>query len=158
MRHLLLGAAALVLGACVSAGAGPKTIAEMHQASEWQYGEGEALAAGMAKDVRRLAKENGRAATLAQLAEAGYDCQYGEAHEDYPEPMAVCTRSFATRACQFDWEVSIESDPAKPDGVTAADAAFTRDCVGTQDDWPVPVNSAIDDQLAPMEPPPASAQ
>lgn len=158
MRLLVICAAALVLGACASAAGRPKTIAEMHQASEWQHEAGEALAASMAKDVSRLARANGRAATLAQLGEAGYECQYGEAHEDYPEPMAVCTRSFATRACQFDWEVSITSDPAKPDSVTEADTGFTRDCVGTEDDWPVPVNSAIDDQLAPVEPPPGTAE
>jgi hypothetical protein len=33
------------------------------------------------------------------------------------------------------------------------DGSFKRDCVGTADDWPEPIQSAIDDQLAPMTPP-----
>ena len=71
--------------------------------------------AAMETGFSRIAHREGRAATLAQLAWAGDECTYGEAHEDYPEPMAVCTRSFASRACQFDWDVSLTSDPKTPD-------------------------------------------
>jgi hypothetical protein len=137
------------LGACAHGAAGPKTVTELHQQHTWQHEPGAELLADMEKQVGRIARREGRAATLAQLAEAGYECTYGEAHPDYPEPMAVCTRSFATRACQFDWELSLTSDPKTPDSVDETDAGFKRDCVGTGDDWPEPVNSAIDDQLAP---------
>jgi hypothetical protein len=63
--------------------------------------------------------------------------------------MAVCSRSFATRACQFDWEVALTSDPGRPGKVETTETGFRRDCVNAADDWPVPVDSAIGDQLAP---------
>jgi hypothetical protein len=75
---------------------------------------------------------------------------YGEAHQDYPDPMAVCSRSFATRACQMDWEISSTAENGMVDDV---DGSFRRDCVGTADDWPEPVVSEIDAQLAPVTPP-----
>ncbi len=140
---------ALGLGACAHGMAGPKTVAELHEQHVWQHEPGADLMAAMETGFSRIAHREGRTATLAQLAEAGYECTYGEAHEDYPEPMAVCTRSFASRACQFDWEVWLTSDPKKPDSVDAAGAGFRRDCVGLADDFPEPVKSAIDDQLAP---------
>lgn len=90
--------------------------------------------------------------TPAQLGVAGYECQFGEAHTDYPEPMAVCARRIATRACQMDWEMSFTSDPKWPDSVDSTVVDFRRDCVGTAADFPEPVESAIDDQ---PDPPPA---
>jgi hypothetical protein len=62
----------------------------------------------------------------------------------------VCSRSFATRRCQMDWEISSTADKGM---VTWVDGAFRRDCVGLADDWPDQVKSAIDDQLAPAAPP-----
>jgi len=149
MKAILVVALAAGLGACAHGADGPKTVSELHQQHTWQHEPGAELLADMEKAVSRIARREGRAATLAQLAEAGYECTYGEAHADYPEPMAVCTRSFATRACQFDWEVSLTSDPKTTDSVDEMGAGFERDCVGTADDWPEAVNSAIDDQLAP---------
>ncbi|MFN7163946.1 MAG: hypothetical protein ACK4P2_03925 [Hyphomonas sp.] len=137
------------IGACAHDPHKPQTVTELHQWHDWQHERGEDLYAALANDVSRIARREGRAGAIAQLGEAGYDCQYGEAHADYPEPMAVCTRSFATRACQFDWDVSLTSVPARPDGVETTDVDFRRDCVGTGGDWPEPVVSAIDDQLAP---------
>ena len=148
---------ALVLGACAHGMAGPKTVTELHEQHVWQHEPGADLRAAMETGFSRIAHREGRIATLAQLAEAGYECTYGEAHEDYPEPMAVCTRSFASRACQFDWEVWLTSDPKKPDSVDAAGAGFRRDCVGLADDFPEPIKSAIDDQLAPPPPLPGTA-
>jgi hypothetical protein len=104
---------------------------------------------GTADDVVGLAKGASRAAAIAQLSEAGYACLYGEAHQDYPEPAAVCARSFATRACQMDWEVVITSDPVLPDSIDSSGGEFRRDCVGIDRDWPEPIKSAIDNQLAP---------
>jgi hypothetical protein len=149
MKRVLIALMAASLGACAHGSQKPQTLVELHQTHDWQYEQGEKLYAAMANDFSRIARKNGRAATLAQLAEAGYACQFGEAHEDYPEPMAVCTRSFATRACQMDWELSLTSDPARADSVATTDVDFRRDCVSTGRDWPEPVNSAIDDQLAP---------
>ncbi|WP_291204351.1 hypothetical protein [Hyphomonas sp.] len=150
MKAIWVVVLAAGLGACAHEASGPKTVTELHQQHTWQHEPGAELQASMAKEFSRIAHRAGRAATIAQLAEAGYECTFGEAHEDYPEPAAVCTRSFASRACQFDWEVSLTSDPKTPDSVDETDTGFKRDCVGTGDDWPEPVKSAIDDQLAPM--------
>ncbi|MFN7178263.1 hypothetical protein [Hyphomonas sp.] len=137
--------------------AAPATLDEFHASMDWQAGPGETLEADCANAVHTLLRPGGRAAALSALQAAGYECIYGEAHEDYPEPAAQCTRSFATRACQFDWEVFVTSDPARPDSVETTDSSFRRDCVGTADDWPDAMESAIDDQLAPppaLEPEP----
>jgi hypothetical protein len=64
--------------------------------------------------------------------------------------MAVCTRSFATRACQMTWEIASTADKGR---VKDVDGTFTRDCIGVANDWPEPVKSEIDDQLAPATPP-----
>lgn len=149
MKAIWVVVLAAGLGACAHGTPEPTTVAELHQQHTWQHEPGAELLAAMEKQVDRIARREGRAATLAQLDEAGYECTYGEAHADYPEPMAVCTRSFASRACQFDWEVSLTSDPKVPGSVDETGAGFKRDCVGTGDDWPEPVKSAIDDQLAP---------
>jgi hypothetical protein len=137
------------IGACAHHAAGPATLAELHAAHDWQHEDGAALDKAMSRQADRLAKGASRAAAIAQLGEAGYTCLYGEAHEDYPEPAAVCARSFATRACQMDWEVVITSDPARPDSIDSSGGEFRRDCVGLDRDWPEPIKSAIDDQLAP---------
>jgi len=158
MKALLLAVLAVGLGACAHGSGKPQTLLEMHQWHDWQHERGDALYAALANDVSRIARTHGRAAALGQLGEAGYECQFGEAHEDYPEPAAVCTRSFATRACQFDWEVTLTSDPARLDSIETTDVDFRRDCVGTGGDWPEPVESAIDDQLAPGIAPPVEPQ
>lgn len=152
MKVGITGLAILVVSACAHVGPAPQTVTGIHQANDWQHGEGSRLKAALTRDFSRIAHEAGRAATLAQIQAAGYECIYGEGHEDYPEPAAVCTYSFATRACQMDWELSLTSDPARPDSVDWTDAAFRRDCVGTADDWPEPVASEIDLQLAPLAP------
>jgi hypothetical protein len=137
------------LGGCVIETPSSPTVLGVHQSHDWQHEPGAELQGAMTDAVVLISGKHGRAETLVQLREAGYACQYGEAHADYPEPMAVCTRSFATRACQFDWQVALTSDPARPDGVETIEAEFKRDCVATADDWPEAVASPIDDQLAP---------
>lgn len=151
MRWCFAGVMIVALGACAHRPPAPQTIAEMHQAHEWQYETGEALYMALDHDSARIAEASGRAGTLSQLQAEGYECLYGEAHPDYPEPAAVCARSFATRACQMNWEVTLTSDPARPDSVEATEVAFRRDCVGETSDWPEPVISVIDSQLAPAE-------
>lgn len=151
MKKVMAGLAALAVAACAHGGGKAMTISDLHQMHDWQNESGAQLSAALDRDVSRIARKAGRAGTLAQLQAEGYECLYGEAHEDYPEPAAVCTRSFATRACQFDWEVTLTSDPARPDSVATTDADFRRDCVGTGDDWPEPVVSEIDNQLAPAD-------
>lgn len=156
MRVGVTGLAVLIVAACAYGGPAPQTVGEIHQANDWQYGEGEQLQAVLAREFARIASKADRTATLGQLQAAGYECSYGEGHEDYPEPAAVCAYSSATRACQMDWELSLTSDPARPDSVDWTEAVFRRDCVGTADDWPGPVSSEIDLQLAPMVPPDAN--
>jgi hypothetical protein len=149
MKTLLITAALIVgLGACAHAPPPGASLAALHESTDWASVDGAKLSATLESTLASAAT-GGRAALLADLAAAGYECQYGEASADYPEPAAVCKRSFATRACQFDWEVGLTSLPSKPGKVETSDATFTRDCVGLGQDWPVPVKSAIDDQLAP---------
>lgn len=128
MRVPLVVLAVLALEACAHDPHKPQTVAEVHQWYDWRHERGEKLYVALANDFSRIARRDGRAAAIAQLGEAGYECQYGEAHEDYPEPAVQCTRSFATRACQFDWEVFVTSDPAIPDSVETADTGFRRLC------------------------------
>ncbi|MFN3912939.1 hypothetical protein [Hyphomonas sp.] len=153
MRMVLIMVVVAGLGACAHGRPAPQTLAGMHESADWANEDGDVLQTALQRTVAHLARDGGRAAALLQVNAAGYECTYGEAHEDYPEPAAVCTRSFASRACQFDWEVTITSDPARPDSIDSADAGFRRDCVGTARDWPEPVISAIDDGLARAEPP-----
>jgi hypothetical protein len=103
----------------------------------------------LAASARSILKPMSRPDAIKALNDAGYECTYGEASDAYPDPMAVCTRNFATRACQMTWEISSTADRGR---VRDVDASFTRDCVGVADDWPAPVESAIDDQLAPGTP------
>lgn len=153
MRMVLIMLMVTGLGACAHDRPAPQTLAAMHQSADWANEDGDVLQKALQRTVARIARDGGRAAALKQVNAASYECTYGEAHEAYPEPAAVCTRSFASRACQFDWEVTITSDPARPDSIDFADAGFRRDCVGTARDWPEPIISAIDDGLARAEPP-----
>lgn len=149
MRMILAGLAALAATACVHDTGKAQTIGEMHQIHDWQHDRGARLHAALVNDVSQIARKAGRAGTLSQLQAESYECLYGEAHEDYPEPAAVCSRSFATRACQMDWEVTLTSDPERADSVDSTDVGFRRDCVGTSTDWPEAFASQIDTQLAP---------
>lgn len=128
----------------------PADLKALEAAHDWQNEPGASLNAAWAAGVIQLLSPMSRNDAIGAITGAGFECTYGEAHEDYPEPMAVCTRSFATRACQMDWEIWSTADKGR---VTEAGGDFKRDCVGTDRDWPDPVKSAIDDQLAPMMPP-----
>ena len=144
-----IGAAAPPLPAPAPA---PETLAALAQAHNWEHEDGKALNDALAAGASRILKPVSRADAIKALNEAGYECIYGEASETYLEPMAVCTRSFATRACQMTWEIASTADKGR---VQDVDATFTRDCVGVTDDWPEPKKSAIDDQLAPAPKPKA---
>lgn len=128
----------------------PTDLKALEAAHDWQHEPGEALNAAWNDGVKALLGKLSRQDAIAAIEGAGFACIYGEAHQDYPDPMAVCSRSFATRACQMDWEISSTADKGM---VQEVDGAFRRDCVGTDDDWPDKVKSAIDDQLAPATPP-----
>jgi hypothetical protein len=149
MRFLAL-AAVLALAACNNEPQ-PKTLKELADAHDWQHAKGAELQKMFDAGAKSVLGKMTRPDAITALNEAGYECIYGEAHEDYPDPMAVCTRSFATRACQMDWEIASTADKGK---VQDVDGTFTRDCVGVADDWPEPKKSAIDDQLAPPNLPP----
>ena len=147
-RRLAGGAAlCLSLAACApQEGARPASLAELMQAHNWNMEEGARLDAAFDRGVRSILGRLDRPGAIEAITQAGFECTYGEAHERYPDPMAVCARSFATRACQLDWEIW---STAREGRVDEAGGAFRRDCVGTDRDWPDAVRSAIDDQLAP---------
>ena len=127
----------------------PTDLKGLEAAHDWQHEPGETLNAAWNAGVKGLLSKLSRPAIIEAIKRAGFECIYGEAHEDYPDPAAVCTRSFATRACQMDWEITSTADKGMVDEV---DGGFRRDCVGLEDDWPDKVSSAIDDQLAPARP------
>jgi len=143
---------ALVLAACAVAPA-PATLGEAASARDWQYGQAADHDRAFSKDVNRILGRMTRSEAIGALQDAGYECIYGEAHEDYPEPAAQCTRGYATRACQMDWEVFLTSVPERPGRIDSLEASFARDCVGTDRDYPEPKISAIDGQLAPVPAP-----
>lgn len=149
MRFMVLAVAGLAVAACMHEGPRAQSLDELHTGHGWHSEDGKALDRAYAAEVARILVPMRREGALSALGLAGYECIYGEAHTDYPEPAAQCTYSFATRACQMDWEVFLTSDPAMPGGIETLDGAFRRDCVGTDRDWPVAVRSAIDDGLAP---------
>jgi opacity protein-like surface antigen len=130
---------------------GPRTLTELESAHDWQRGSGEKLNADWNTGVQGVLGKLSRPDAIAAIEGAGFACTYGEAHQDYPDPMAVCTRSFATRSCQMDWEISSTAEGGM---VESVDGLFRRDCVGVDDDWPDEIRSAIDDQVAPAQPPP----
>ncbi|MEP7211155.1 MAG: hypothetical protein ABI740_09990 [Alphaproteobacteria bacterium] len=124
----------------------PETLDALAHARDWEHEDGKTANDALTTSARRILQPMSRSDAIEALRAAHYECTYGEASESYPDPMAVCTRSFATRACRMTWEISSTADK---DRVKDVDGAFTRDCVGVADDWPEPVKSAIDDQLAP---------
>jgi hypothetical protein len=129
----------------------PIDLKSIQSARDWQYATGDKLNAGFNTDAAAMLGKLSRPDAIQAITDAGFECIYGEAHQDYPDPMAVCTKSFATRACQFTWEIASTADKGMVDDV---DASFRRDCVGTDQDWPDKVESAIDNQLAPAAPAP----
>lgn len=128
-----------------------KTLAEIRSAHDWANEPGATLNTAFATDVAALFKDKTRDDIQAAITEAGYDCMWGEAHEDYPVPSAQCTTSFATRACQMDWEIFVTTDQKTK--VSTSEGSYKRDCVGRDNDYPEPIDSAIDDQLAPAPSP-----
>jgi hypothetical protein len=138
---------ALALAACSPSQ--PATLGELDQAHDWANEPGDKLNLAWAEGAIHILRDKSRPDAIKAITDAGFECIYGEAHEDYPDPMAVCTKSFATRACQMDWEIASTADKGKVDDV---DASYKRDCVGTDKDWPDAVKSPIDDQLSPAQP------
>jgi hypothetical protein len=129
-------------------------LKDLEAKHDWQHETGEALNTSWNEGVKAILGKMSRPDAIKAITDAGFECIYGEAHPDYPDPMAVCTREFATRACQMTWEISSTADKGMVD---EADGSFKRDCVGTADDWPDKIESAIDNQLAPPSlPPPQS--
>jgi hypothetical protein len=130
----------LVLSACVLMP--PASLQELQQERDWLHGEGAMLARAYQRDADALLTGRSTQAALREAEAAGYECAEGEAAD-----TMVCTRSFATRACQFDWTLTLALAPGGSP-VTSTRADFRRDCVGTASDWPEPIVSAIDDQLS----------
>lgn len=147
MNRLTLLCACAALGACQTPGAG--SLSEIENASNWNLDDGDALAFRYQRDMRRLLVGRDIAGALGELRADGYECATGEAHEDHPDPMSKCKKSFATRACQLDWRVEVQAQEAT---VSAVETDFARDCVGDNRDYPEAKRSAIDDQLAPAKP------
>src|SRR5690349_4608445 len=122
--------------------AAPASLKDLESAHDWANETGEKLNGSWNDGVKAIIGEMSRQEAIQAITAAGFECQYGEAHENYPDPMAVCTRSFATRECQTDWEISSTAEKGMVD---EADGSFTRDCVGVDRDYPEPKKSAIDD-------------
>ena len=130
-----------------------ETLEALNQAHDWQYDPGEALNASWNDGVKAILGKLSRPDAIAAIQAAGFECIYGEGSEDYPDPAAQCTRSFATRDCQMDWEIFSTADKGV---VQDVDGSFKRDCVLTDRDWPDKINSAIDEGLAPVTLPAAT--
>lgn len=135
--------------------AGPKTLGDLAMAYEWRTADAAKLSATLKADATRILKPLKRSETITAFAEAGYQCMYGEASDGYPDPMQVCKRSFGTPECQLDWEISTTAAKGMTDEV---DASFTRDCIGTDRDYPEPKTGDMDKNLAtPSFPAPSSS-
>lgn len=150
-RHSVL--LALAVAACQPQGPAqqraqqqPTSLDALEQAHDWQHEPGDKLNAAFDAGAKAILLRMKRSDAIEAITKAGFACEYGEAHQDYPDPMAVCTKEFATRACQMTWEIASTADKGVVD---SAEGSFRRDCVGTDDDWPDKVLSPIDDQLAP---------
>lgn len=130
--------------------AAPADLKALEAAHDWANEPGDKLNSDWNTGVKAILGKMSRPDAIAAIEAAGFACIYGEAHEDYPDPMAVCSRSFATRECQMDWEIASTADKGM---VVEVDGSFKRDCVGVDRDWPDAVKSAIDDGLAPAQPP-----
>lgn len=128
----------------------PQTLKALEEAHDWQNEAGETLNSAWSEGVSAILSALSRPDAIEAIDAAGFECIYGEAHAEYPDPMAVCTRSFATRRCQMDWEIASTADKGMVDSV---EGSFRRDCVGTADDWPDAIVSGIDDGLAPAPAP-----
>jgi hypothetical protein len=124
----------------------PASLKDLETAHDWQNEPGEKANAAWNDGVKAVLGKMTRPDAIKAITDAGFECIYGEAHPNYPDPMAVCTREFATRACQMTWEISSTADKGMVDEV---DGSYRRDCVGTDQDWPDKIESAIDNQLAP---------
>lgn len=132
-----------------TAPAQPVDLKALETGRDWANEAGEKLNGEFNAGAVAVLGKLSRPAAIEAINAAGFECTYGEAHQDYPDPMAVCTRSFATRECQMDWEIASTADKGMVEEVTGS---FKRDCVGTDKDWPDAVKSPIDDQLSPAQP------
>ena len=112
--------------------AAPIDLKALEAAHDWQHDPGEKLNADWIAGAKAILGKLSRPDAIDAINAAGFECIYGEAHEDYPDPMAVCSRSFATRSCQMDWEIASTADKGM---VQDVDGAFRRDCVGLDDDF-----------------------
>jgi hypothetical protein len=131
-KSVLIGAVSLA--GCATLMSSAKSLDEIHSGPDWLMERGEKLSADYQRDISRWANGRPLAALRSELVAAQFECGDGG---------MVCTRMFATRACQTDWAVTL------PETGSKVTATFERDCVGTGGDWPEPKKSAIDDQLAP---------
>lgn len=146
VRLLSAALIGLIAGCSNPAGGGATPLVDAMSEPDWQALHGAEAAEAFERIAENRLTKLTRTEAIEDLRAAGFECIFGEAHPDYPDPAAQCTRSFATRACQMDWEIFSTAEQGR---VADVDASFTRDCVGTDRDWPEPKESAIDDQLAP---------
>lgn len=151
LAPILLGMAACQPAAV--APIAPRALDDLSGTMDWKVEKGADLQAKWDKGVKQILLGQPRDKAIEAIKASGYECTFGEAHEKYPDPAAQCTRSFGTPECQMDWEIFSTADKGKVDSV---DASFKRDCIGTDNDYPEPKKSALDDNLAPPNLPPAT--
>jgi hypothetical protein len=163
MRRSLLILAALALSACdpkpaptasptptptPTAAPAAASLGEIATAHAWTTEPGEALSVALAADAQRILLPMTRAALIDALPAAGYQCQYGEATAEYPNPLQVCTRTATTDGCELGWELSTTASNA---GQTeTVDSTFTRNCPGIERDWPMQSDPGQDLASSPM--------
>src|SRR5689334_18895891 len=90
-------------------------LKDLEAAYDWQHEPGEKSNSAWNDGVKAIIGKMARPDAMAAIEAAGFECMYGEAHQDYPDPMAVCTKSFATRACQMDWDISSTAEKGMVD-------------------------------------------
>ncbi len=146
MKRLGVIAFVIVAAACAHTPA-PKTFAELRASNSWHSAEGAKLENQYDAFIAAIVQGKSTSALVAGLEAEDYVCTATPQHD-----TTVCAAGFATRACQMDWTVTLTHSVDVADKIESAVSDFGRDCVGRSDDWPEPVDSAIDDMLA--KPPP----
>src|SRR5690349_10692744 len=63
------------------------TLKDLEAQHDWQHETGEKLNAAWNEGVKSILGKMSRPDAINAIKEAGFECEYGEAHENYPDPM-----------------------------------------------------------------------
>jgi hypothetical protein len=123
----------------------PGKLGDLMKSRTWRSEDGKLLQEWFDAEAKRLMMPMTRAQTVDQFAAAGWSCMYGEGSEDYPDPVQVCSLSFATPECQLDWELMTTADKGRTTGVGSL---FRRGCIGVERDWPERKTGEMNENIA----------